>query len=73
MWMSNLVIIGSGASHVQSILGICEDSLRILVWSKGLMLLFGYFQQDSYRDQFFNGGGLVGFGLSISFPFTQVP
>ena len=56
MWMSNLVIIGSGASHVQSILGICEDSLRILVWSKGLMLLFGYFQQDSYKDQFLMGG-----------------
>ena len=70
--MSNLVIIGSGASHVQSILGIYEDSLKILVWSKSLMLLFGYFQQDNYKNKFLVRG-LVGFSLSISFPFTQFP
>lgn len=70
--MSNLVIIGSGASHVQNILGIYEDSPKILVWSKGLMLLFGYFQQDNYKNKFLVRG-LVGFSLSISFPFTQIP
>lgn len=70
--MSNLVIIGSGASHVQNILEIYEDSPKILVWSKGLMLLFGYFQQDNYKNKFLVRG-LVGFSLSISFPFTQIP
>ena len=70
--MSNLVILGSDASHVQNILGIYEDSLKILVWNKGLMLLFGYFQQDNYKNKFLVEG-LVGFSLSISFPFTQIP
>ena len=39
-------------SRVQAILGIYLVSLRILIWSRSLTLLFGYFQQDNYEIKF---------------------
>ena len=39
-------------SRVQTILGIYLVSLRILIWSRSLTLLFGYFQQDNYEIKF---------------------
>ena len=39
-------------SHVQNIFGIYYFSLKILIWSKTLTLLFGYFQQDNYKIEF---------------------
>ena len=38
--------------HVQNILGFYYVSLKILIWSKSLTLLFGYFQQDNYKTEF---------------------
>ena len=34
---------------MQNVLGIYQVSLKILIWSKSLTLLFGYFQQDNYK------------------------
>lgn len=60
-------------NHLQSMFGVCWVSQEILIWSKGLAIIFSYFQQDRYKFQLLAGDWLLGCSLGFSFLSNRIP